>query len=349
MGVGRGKMVDQLIQLLTQQNYEIYQNIGLGVVLLALGGEGLVRGAVGCAHCLNLSTLFVGIAIVSIGTSAPEFGIAFIAVYYGEIDIAVGTVIGSNIANIFLIMGLAALTRPLLIRTTAIVRDSVVFIAAAGFLVWVAQTGYLTIVDAGFFLGALVLYLFASYATELFYAPAKEPFSEASPAGNASSSLNVGFIGNSLVLSLIFVIVGIAALYFGAQFIIEGTIGFARQSGIDEALLSLSVVALGAALPELVATIFACLRNQPSLVIGNLIGSSIINILGVLGVTTFLAQSDIEIASIFTWDIWIMFGAALILLPFMVTGRRLSRLEGMLLVIAYGGYIYMLFTYHPGL
>ncbi|TDI63149.1 MAG: sodium:calcium antiporter [Alphaproteobacteria bacterium] len=340
-------MADQIIELLGPTGLETFQSIGLGVILLALGGDVLVRGALGCAHRLKLSTLFVGIAIVSLGTSAPEFGIAVIAVYYDQLDIAVGTAIGSNIANIFLIMGLAALIRPLLIRNTAIVRDGVFFIAASGFLLWIAQTGFLTIVDAGFFLGALVLYIFTSYVTELFYSPAKTSGTSPDQAGTVSRALDIGLAGRSLVLSLIFVIAGGVTLYFGAQFVIEGTIGYARQSGIEEGLLSLSVVALGAALPELVATVFACLRNQPSLVIGNLIGSSIINILGVLGLTAFLADFDIEIASIFTWDIWIMFAAALILLPFMVTGRLLSRFEGMLLVVAYGSYLYMLFTIHP--
>lgn len=339
-------MADQIIEWLGPTGLESFQNIGLGIVLLALGGDVLVRGALGCAHRLKLSTLFVGIAIVSIGTSAPEFGIAVIAVYYDQLDIAVGTAIGSNIANILLIMGLAALIRPLLIRNTAIVRDGVFFVAASGFLLWIAQTGFLTIVDAGFFLGALVLYLFTSYVTELFYSPAKTSGTSSDQTGTVSRAPD-GLVGRSLVLSLIFVIMGGVTLYFGAQFVIEGTIGYARQSGIEEGLLSLSVVALGAALPELVATVFACLRNQPGLVIGNLIGSSIINILGVLGLTAFLADFDVEIASIFTWDIWIMFAAALILLPFMVTGRLLSRFEGMLLVIAYGGYLYMLFTFHP--
>jgi len=340
-----GDRLTEIIEtILLHPGAEAIQDVILGVVLLALGGEGIVRGAVGLARRFNLSPLLVGIVIVSVGTSAPEFGVAVMSVLVDQIDIGVGTAIGSNIANVLLILALGALLRPLFIRDAAIVRDGLAFVAAAGLLVWVLyQLGGLDVAIGGIFVGVLIFYLIVCLVSELTLHDADQPAAERS--GDAATV--GGLIGQNAVSSVLFVVIGIVALFFGAYFIIEGTVGFARQQGIGEAALSLSVVALGACLPELVAMLFGVIRKQPDLVIGNVIGSSIINIFGVLGLAALLSPQGIDLARVFSWDILVMFAAALILIPFMLTGRRLSRLEASLMLAAYVGYVYYVLNFHP--
>lgn len=323
--------------------------IVLGFVLLAAGAELLVRGAEQFSKKLGVSALFVGICLVSFGTAAPELVILLLSLEAGQPEIGIGNIIGSNISNVLFVMALGALISPIAVRSISVARDGVVLIAACGVLIWTADALALQARDGYFFVGAVLLYLFYVFATEKLRA---EELGEPLPLETLEERESQ-FVSNP-ALSFILMIVGIVAggflLYLGAREIINGAGFIAQQFEIDNKIVALSFVALGSSLPEVAATIVAAVRKQTELIVGNLLGSSIINIFGVIGVAAILAPgvttTGVPIAEYFTIDILIMFIATLLLIPFMVTGKEVNRVEAVILLALYGGYLFFLFNFH---
>jgi cation:H+ antiporter len=302
----------------------LYQIAG-GVVLLFVGGDILVRGAVALARRLGVSPLLIGLTIVGFGTSTPELVTSVQAALVGSPGISIGNVVGSNIVNILFILGLTAMLAPIAIERGSFLRDGLVLLASAAALYVVVLRGALSAEIGWTFVAALGLYVVLAYFTE------RRPEVSQDAPGRAMSA------GPALVL----LAGGLAATIFGARLLVEGALALARNAGLSETLIGLTIVAVGTSLPELAASLVAVARRQSGIAFGNILGSNIYNTLGILGVTGIVRPLEIP-AQIASFDIWAMVAASVALVWFAMTGARLSRLEGFLLVLGYGLYIALL-------
>jgi cation:H+ antiporter len=297
--------------------------LAVGLALLVVGGDILVRGAVALATRLGVSPLLVGLTVVGFGTSTPELVTSLDAAFSGAPGISVGNVIGSNIANILLILGVAALIMPVAVAPQAFRRDAIALalasIAGAGLILF----GELNRLAGAILITGLAAYILTAYRLERRSAP------EADASGPATSS---GLIGPALLA-----VVGIAITIAGARLLVTGAVDLARGLGVSDTLIGLTIVAVGTSLPELVTSVVAALRRQSDLAFGNVVGSNIYNILGILGVTALVHPIEVppEIAAV---DIWTMLAATLALIVMAFTGWRISRGEGTAMLLAYAAY-----------
>ena len=296
-----------------------------GLVLLLGGGEILVRGAVAAAVRLGVSPLMIGLTLVGFGTSMPELVASLRAALQGAPGIALGNVVGSNIANVLLILGIAAMLSPMVVERKSFLRDGAVLIAVSLLLtVLILADAFSTLTGTG--LLALVLaYTWMVWKTE-------------SGAGAALSGEVPEQPGLGLVAGLSLAAAGIAGVVFGAGLLVDGATEIARAAGLSEAVIGLTLVAVGTSLPELATSVVAAVRRQGAVAFGNVVGSNIFNVLGILGVTALVAPLPVP-AEIARRDIWVMLAAALALTLFAVTGWRLSRREGAALLAAYAVYL----------
>ncbi len=308
-----------------------YAFVAAGLVLLIVGSETVVRGGVGLAAALRLSPLLIGLVIVSAGTSAPELVVSLNAALKGAPDIAVGNVVGSNILNTLLILGLGALIRPLPAPPKIVWRDGLVMAAASLALLAIARTGHLS-AHTGF----VLLAAFALYIVLAFFTDWRRAGGASAPEARARKLAGDG--QGYVVVSLFLLILGFVALYVGARIVVDGSVALARSFQMPEALIALTVIALGTSLPELITTVVASVRGQSQLAIGHLIGSNIFNILAVLGTTAAIRPVTISPA-LAGADIWVMAGAAVLLIPIMATGWRVTRGQGFFLALLY--FIYL--------
>ena len=303
----------------------------LGLALLTLGGEALIRGALGAARHFGVSPLLSGLIIVGFGTSAPELVVSIEAALANQPDIAIGNVVGSNIANILLILGTCAVITPLAVRPLALRRDAATVVAASLLFIVLAGGGVLAPVDALILLLCLATYLVWAYWTESYQA---EPAAEVHRA--EAEELTV--VPRPLVITLVVLITGLLLLIGGSHLLIKGAVGLAESLGVSQAIIGLTIVAVGTSLPEFAISVIAALRQHADVAVGNILGSNIFNLLGILGVSALLQPLPVH-ARILQFDQWVMLGAALLLLFFLYTGRRLSRLEGVILLAGYAGYL----------
>ena len=303
-----------------------------GLLLLGLGGEGLVRGGIGIARTLGLSRLFVGVVIVSIGTSAPELVVAINAILNGEPDIATGNVVGSNISNVFLVLALGALIYPIAIHRNTVFRDGAVLLGASGLTVWIAQTQNFTTTVGTVFLGLLALYIVVLLITER--------------QSNSEPIVDNDMLTQNLFLNLIVAVAGAAALMFGAHYLVLGATELAVAWEVPPSVIGLSLVAVGTSLPELAATTVAAWRRNPEIAAGNIIGSGIFNLFGILGVTALISSTPISLPNnMIQFDVWWMLAASVVIIPFLASNWKLNRLEGVFLLTLYVGYLTILFGY----
>jgi cation:H+ antiporter len=304
--------------------------IVLGLVMLYAGGELLVRGAVGVAVSLGLSPLLIGITLVGFGTSTPELVTSIDAALRGSPGIAVGNVVGSNIANILLILGLGAVIAPIAFTRRALSRDVFVVVLTSLAVVALAAAG-----EIGRGIGVALVVALAIY---LALAQSQERAAERA-AEEAAVEAAIPQGGRlSLWLGLPMAVVGIAVVVAGAHLLVEGALKLAVFFGVSDTVIGLTVVALGTSLPELATTATAAFRREGDVALGNVLGSCIFNVFGILGVTA-IVQPLIVPAVIFTFDAWVLLATALVLVAFAVTGRRLSRAEGLVFVGAYAVYV----------
>ncbi len=315
-----------------------YAYVAAGLALLLLGGEGLVRGSVAVAERLNLSTLLVSMVIVGFGTSAPELMVSTAAALKGAPNIALGNVVGSNIANILLILGMSAVIAPLACTRPEIMRDALAVLVASFVLVGLAQHGMIGRLSGFIMVAALGAYLSYAYLTERNASRRDEVFRE-------RIAEDLGKPGMGLATALTLCVLGLVFLVAGAHLLVEGATAIARRFGISNAVIGLSLVAVGTSLPELATAAISAYRKHQDVVIGNIIGSNLFNILGILGVTGIVVPIPIEgrIADI---DIWIMLAVAIALAPIIWTGRVISRVEGGAFLTLY--VVYMAWLFGPG-
>ena len=294
------------------------------LTLLALGAEGLVRGATGLAQRLGISTLVIGLTVVAFGTNSPELFINARAAAAGHPLVGLGNVVGANIANSLLILGVAALVRPLRVRPALLRYEVPLLIGVTVLLVMLLWDHTLSQFDGGLLLGAGAAYLFAEfrYGRRGEWKPkSKQQPIPAPPAGRAGLLL----LG------------GLAALLTGAWYGLGSAVALAGRLGMSDVAIGLTVVAFGTSLPELATSVVAARRRYDDLALGNAIGSSILNILLILGVTA--AIHPIHIEALRPLDTGVLVGSTLLLVPLLRSGRLISRVEGALLVAAYGAYL----------
>ncbi|WP_293422831.1 calcium/sodium antiporter [Phenylobacterium sp.] len=300
-----------------------------GLVLLAGGGEVLVRGAVGAARAVGVSPLLSGLVLVGFGTSTPELVTSLLAALRDSPGIAVGNVLGSNIANILLILGVTAAISPVMIRPSVIRRDMIALGLSSVLLLAAVIAGFVDFYFGLVLILALMGYIGLAYVRER---------NRAGEAGAVKARDWTGF-GKNLLLT----VGGIALTVFGARLLVDGAVELAEGLGVSETVIGLTVVAVGTSLPELVACVVAALRRHSEVAVGNVIGSNVYNALGILGVTAMVSPIRIP-PEVIRLDIWVLLGATALLAVFLRTGGGLKRLEGAAFLAAYAAYVGFLAT-----
>jgi cation:H+ antiporter len=302
----------------------------LGILLLYGGGELLIKGAVSVAKKAGVSELFTGLVIVGFGTSFPELMVSVGAALQGASDIAIGNVVGSNIGNTLLILGLCAAVLPLVVTELSLRRDATAVLLATIILMILSIDGLLGIVDGLIMLVLMGVYLFVAYKTESDNFTGKEQEFVAIKTSDGDQP--------SVLKPIFFTLSGLVLLITGARFLLNGALGLAEMLQISEAVVGLTVVAVGTSLPELTISLLAVIRGNTDVAVGNILGSNIFNLLGILGISILFQPISVH-PRILEFDQWVLLGTAILLFVFMMTGRKLSRAEGALLLFGYVGYI----------
>lgn len=309
----------------------------VGLVLLVAGGEALVRGASGIALFARMSPAVVGLTIVAAGTSMPELVVSVQAALTGSPGLSMGNVVGSNLFNIGAIVGITALVRPLRIRSDTVRLEWPVMMLATFQLYLLARDGEVDRLEGGFLFGALVA--FVGYA--VWVSRSDEVMAAEVGRGDLATA-SFGRTGTpALLLNLLAVGAGMALLAGGSTALVQGAVQLATRLGVTPTVIGLTIVAAGTSAPELVTSLVAARRGQDDIAVGNVVGSNIFNVLGILGTTAVVHPVPVD-RVIVERDAWWMIAASLLLFPIMVTGMRVSRLEGALLVTGLAVYLTLL-------
>jgi len=307
----------------------------LGLVLLGMGGDVLVRGAVGIAASLKVSPLFTGLVLVGFGTSMPELATSLDAVLRGSPGIAVGNVIGSNLANTLLILGLTAVILPIPADPVSFRRDARMLALGTVAVVLFALTGTFSRLSGAVLFVLLLGYLYYTYRTENVRPDASAKLHA------LEGSLLVRLPPRSVWLSLLLAAIGLAAVLTGADLLVTACIGIAQHLGIPDTVIGLTVAAVGTSLPELATSLAATFKRETDIAFGNVIGSNLFNILGILGVTALVHPIAIP-RGIIVYDIWILAAVTVLMLFFALSNARIGRWEGLTFLLLYGGYMGLL-------
>jgi len=302
-----------------------------GLVLLYFGADWLVKGAITLALHLGLSPLIVGLTVVALGTSIPEALVSVQAAIGHQGGIAIGNVVGSNILNIAMILGLSALISPLKVDSHIVKADVPLLAGATFMLVVLLEDFHISRMEGAFLLLCIVGYVVGNIMT----------VKKTSPEDNKIDGLEVQEdSGKTFWRDIALLIVGIITLGFGANFLVTGAVDLARIWGLSEALIGLTIVSIGTGTPELATALMAAYRKSADLAIGNAVGSNLFNIMFVLGIAGLVAPLDAT--GINPSDLYVMLAVTLLLLPTVWTGRVLDRKEGFMFLAIYVGYIYHL-------
>ena len=305
-----------------------YLLILLGLVALFFGGDYLVKGAVGLAKKFNVSTLVIGLTVVSIGTSAPELLVSLKAALTGVPDIAIGNVVGSNIANLALVLGISALIFPFAVSRN-VARIDIPVMLVATLLFWYFISDLLLSWQEGLILVVLLIF----YTIFLFInSKRQEKTEEEKEEANKQS----------FFASLGFVIAGSVALVFGADWLVTGASEVARELGVSDHIIGVTIVAFGTSVPELVTSITAAIRKETDISIGNLVGSNIFNICAILGITSLVTEIPVN-PIVLKMDIFWVFGISLMILPFVLHKFKIHRFKAAIFLVSYFVYLYFVF------
>ena len=310
----------------------------LGLGILILGGDFLVKGSSNLALRLHLSPLVVGLTIVAFGTSSPELLVSVKAALSGSPDLTMGNVIGSNICNLALVLGVTAIIRPIRVQGDSIKIDWPMTMGSSLLLYFLVREGLLKSFEGLLFIGLLI-----SYTAFVIMKSRKEnrklKFDDRTkPYQNGS--------WKHLVKDIVLILLGCLGLFYGSDWFVEGAKGLAIYFGVSERVIGITVLALGTSLPELVTASIASFKNQTDLAIGNLMGSNIFNILSILGITSIIKEIQVSDVILNIDMIW-MLGITLLILPMMVHQRRVGRYEGLVLLLIYGYYTYKVLSNSP--
>lgn len=319
---------------------ELFLNIAylvVGLAMLYFGAEWLVAGSSRLALRLGIAPLVVGLTVVAFGTSAPELSVGVQLNLADHPDAAVGNIVGSNICNLLLILGVSGLFRPLQIRGQIVKREMPILIVASLVVVGMLWDGHLSRIEGGCLVAGIVIYVWLSLATAR---------KEGNPEVLEQYLAEVGSLpegpekGDRLGRIWMFIILGLVVLVVGSKCLEMGGLFVARSLGVSEAIIGLTLLAIGTSLPELATSIVATLKGEGDIIAGNAVGSCIFNLLAILGITILVRPMNVT--EIEPMDLGFMVGAAVVVVPMMITRMRLGRLEGALLVGAYAAYMCIL-------
>jgi len=314
--------------------------LGTGLVILVFGAELLVRGAARLAAGLGIPALVIGLTVVAFGTSAPELAVSIKSAFEGQADIALGNVVGSNIFNVLFILGLAALITPLVVSQQLVRLDVPLMIAVSVLVLLLGLDGHLGRLDGALLFGGLI-----GYTLFLVRQSRRE-----SAAVQAEYAQEYGTPGRLTVaqwlVNLALVLAGLALLVAGSRWLVDGAVAIARQFGVSELIIGLTIVAAGTSLPEVATSVVASLRGERDIAVGNVVGSNLFNLMSVLGLTSLIAPHGISVpAAALQFDIPVMIAVALACLPVFFTGHLIARWEGALFLGYYLAYmLYLILT-----
>jgi cation:H+ antiporter len=313
---------------------DILISLAIGLVMLVIGGDLLVRGSVTAAKNMGVSPLLIGLTLVGFGTSTPELVTSVTAAIEGSPGIAVGNVVGSNIANVLLILGASAVIFPLVIDPKGFKRDVLMLIASSLALLGVVLVGFMPAWVGALFILSLLAYVYFVYREEK-----RHPDEAALVLEHRAEDAPKGPKG--IILPLALAIGGIAITIFGARFFVNGAVDLAKGFGVSDTIIGLTVVAVGTSMPELVTSITAALRKHADVAYGNIVGSNIFNVLFVLGATSLVKPIEIP-TQIIQFDIWVLLATTALLVFFARSGLKLMRWEGFVFLagfVAYTSYL----------
>ena len=309
-----------------------------GLFVLILGGDFLVKGSTNIALRLRISPLVVGLTIVAFGTSSPELLVSVKAAMSGSPDLTMGNVIGSNICNLALVLGVTAMIRPIRVQGDSIKIDWPMTMGSSLLLYFLVREGLLKSFEGVLFISLLVAYTF------FVIRKSRKENTELSFAQKRTLYLTSSW--KHLTRDIVLIILGGFGLFYGSEWFLEGAKGLALHFGVSERVIGITVLALGTSLPELVTASIASFKNQTDLAIGNLMGSNIFNILSILGITSIIKEIAVSDVILNIDMIW-MLGITLVILPMMVHRRQVGRWEGLVLLLIYAYYTFTVLSSNP--
>ncbi len=309
----------------------------IGLAVLVAGGELLVRGAVGIAKKAQISSLVIGMTVISFGTSAPELFVSVGSALDGNPEIAIGNVVGSNIANIALVLGLTVLIFPIVVDRNSKIVDWPVMMGASVLFYLFAWDNVIALWEGLVLFGVLCIFTFLLIRNSR--RKSKKEQAEFADLDEIKEVKDKTWVSALLVLG------GIVALYFGSEWLIEGAKGIAEGFGMEKRVIAITVVAFGTSVPELVTSVVAAFKKETDISVGNLVGSNIFNIMAVIGITAMVKPIAVE-QTVIDYDLIWMLAIALLLLPLMLIGKKIGRLKG---VVLFGSYVvYIVLTLMAG-
>lgn len=320
----------------------------VGLIFLVIGADLLVKGASRLAVGFNISPLIIGLTVVAFGTSSPELAVSVKAALSGQASIAVGNVVGSNIFNVLFILGLSAMITPLLVSRQLIRLDVPLMIAVSLIVLFLSLDGSFSRINGILLVTGLIAYILFLIFQSRRDRVVQEAGAEPEPVIGAQA-----YISRHWLLNILFVAGGLILLVIGSRWLVDGAVAFAQYLGVSELIIGLTIVAAGTSLPEVVTSIIAALRGERDIAVGNVVGSNIFNLMGVLGIASIVAPGGIEMSSaVVSFDIPIMVVVAFACLPIFFTGGVISRMEGFILFayyIVYTLYLILASTQHDAL
>lgn len=308
-----------------------------GLIMLLASGDALVRGAVVLGLRLNISALLISLTVVAFGTSAPELVVGVKAVLAGSGGLALGNVVGSNTANMLFILGIPALLIPIVMNSREEKINYAIMISTAVILIALSLDNVI-----GGFDTFIILSIFTGVIGYFSYSAIRQRRIDPESVNNVlDEEIDAEDTAMSAGRIAFFVIGGLVGLVLGSEFLVKGATGIARSMSVSEEIIGLTIVAFGTSLPELGTTVSAARRGRGDIIVGNIIGSNIFNTVGILGVATIFGAIPVE-ETFFKLDYWVMLGAILMIAPFIYLNKPLHKSGGIVLVLAYGAYIYTL-------
>ena len=302
-----------------------------GLAVLVVGADVLVRGASRLAVSFGVSPLVVGLTVVAFGTSAPEMAVSVGSALAGSPDLAIGNVVGSNIANVLLILGISALITPLLVDEQIIRQEIPIMIGASALLVVMALDGNIGLLESIALFGLVIAYtVFLVVQSRRASKAVQDEFETEIPTSTWDRhwAVQVGLIVGGLVM-----------LVVGADWLVDSAVAFARAFGVSDLVIGLTVVAVGTSMPEIATSIVAAIRGQRDIAVGNVVGSNVFNLLAVLGAAGIASGAGLPVSEAArNFDLWVMLAVAFACLPIMITGREIARWEGVVFLAYYAAY-----------
>lgn len=306
----------------------------VGLVILILGADMLVRGSSRLAAAFGVSPLVIGLTIVAIGTASPEIAVSLQAAANGQADLTLGNVLGSNIFNILFILGVTSIVAPIVIAEQLIRKDAPIMLGVSMLAFMLALDGNLNAIDGIVLLAILIVYMV--FAMKQSHYESREVQKEYAEEYAQKESLTI----KSIITNIFFIFIGLGLLILGSNWLVDSSVQIAKALGVSELVIGLTIVAIGTSLPEVATSVIAALKGESDIAVGNAVGSNIFNLLGVLGIGALVSPAGISVAGrVLQFDLPVMVFVALVTLPVFYIDNRISRVEGGLLFSYYVVYV----------